>query len=271
MIASLPMYDLPELRAATDAWWTALAARLRAAGIDEVPVALRRDPERHGDEWDHPGLLLSQCCGADLVAAGPARLTPLATPVYTAPGCSGPAYRSLIVVRRDDPARRLRDLRGRRAVVNTPGSHSGCNALRYRVAPLAGAGQRFFGTVTVSGGHAESLRLVAAGEADVAAIDCVTFALLGDVRPDAVAGVRVLAHTPRAPGLPLVARADLAPARRDALHAGLRAAFADPRLTSLRRRLRLAGLAFLPASAYHRGRIPAMARRAVGLGYPELR
>jgi len=32
MIVSLPMYDLPEVAAATEAWWQAIRAALRAAG-----------------------------------------------------------------------------------------------------------------------------------------------------------------------------------------------------------------------------------------------
>src|SRR6185437_2123523 len=42
--ASLPMYDFPEVRGATDAWWAGLARHLEHAGVTEVPAALlRRD------------------------------------------------------------------------------------------------------------------------------------------------------------------------------------------------------------------------------------
>ena len=42
MRASLPMYDLPGLDAATDAWWAGLAAAFRAEGLREVPDNLTR-------------------------------------------------------------------------------------------------------------------------------------------------------------------------------------------------------------------------------------
>ena len=38
MIASLPMYDLPETRSATDALWAGIARHLRAEGVAEVPA-----------------------------------------------------------------------------------------------------------------------------------------------------------------------------------------------------------------------------------------
>ena len=38
MTASLPMYDLPELRAHTDRFWQMLGARLRETGRAGVPA-----------------------------------------------------------------------------------------------------------------------------------------------------------------------------------------------------------------------------------------
>ncbi len=35
--ASLPMYDLPEIRAATAAFWASLAGNLRRHGLADVP------------------------------------------------------------------------------------------------------------------------------------------------------------------------------------------------------------------------------------------
>ena len=42
MRASLPMYALPGLEAATEAWWAGLAAAFRAEGLAEVPRLLQR-------------------------------------------------------------------------------------------------------------------------------------------------------------------------------------------------------------------------------------
>src|SRR5882672_2303108 len=150
-IAALPMYDYPELTAAHDALWDALSSRLVAAGIGDVPRKLARSLG-HFDLWRHPRLLLGQGCEYPLATsfAGSVRL--VATPRYCAPGCEGAQYRSAIVVRTDDPAERLADLRHRRCVINEADSNSGMNFLRAAIAPLAG-GARFFESVSLSGSH----------------------------------------------------------------------------------------------------------------------
>ena len=61
------------------------------------------------------------------------------------------------------------------------------SALRALIAPHAASG-RFFAEVRVSGAHSASLAMVARGEADVAAIDCVVHALLARHRPGALHG-----------------------------------------------------------------------------------
>ncbi len=45
-IAALPMYDLPELEAANDALWAAIAERLVAQGLEDTPDRLTRGGPR---------------------------------------------------------------------------------------------------------------------------------------------------------------------------------------------------------------------------------
>jgi ABC-type phosphate/phosphonate transport system substrate-binding protein len=232
-----------------------------------VPDAL--DQEQPADAaWSSPELLLSQCCGADLRGAFAGRLVALATPCYRAAGCAGPRYTSLVVVRTGAAIERLADLRGQVAAINHPDSHSGSNALRALIAPLARNG-RFFGKVVVSGSHVASLAMVAAGVADVAAIDCVSHALLARHRPAALAGTVVLCRTAAAPALPFVTRAGASPDLIERLRAALRQAFAEPALAPARDALLLDRVAVLPAGAYRR--IDAFARLAARHGYPALR
>ena len=40
MRASLPMYDLPELRSATDSWWSGVAGAIEGHGFDAAPGML---------------------------------------------------------------------------------------------------------------------------------------------------------------------------------------------------------------------------------------
>ena len=267
MLASLPMYDLPELREATDAWWSGLRRALTAAGIANAPGRLLRGGA-FGAEWLSSGLLLSQCCGWDLIHALAGRVQPLATPVYAAEGCSGPYYRSVIVVRCDDQATCLAELDGRVCAVNMTASQSGYNTLRYSLARVAGH-RAVFRHVVVSGSHAKSLEWVRDGRADVAAIDCVAFALLRRHRPGATAGLRVLARSRRAPALPYIVRAGIEPDRLRRLQAGLRAALTDPTLQAARAALLIEDFVCLPASAYRY--IATQHQRARRLGYCEVR
>jgi ABC-type phosphate/phosphonate transport system substrate-binding protein len=266
MSVSLPMYDLPEVRPALAALWAGLARHLAREGIAEVPAALACGRPTTA-LWRRPDLLLSQCCGYDLMGAHAGVVRPLATPCYAAPACARARYRSIVVVAADAPARGLEDLRGGVCAINGRSSHSGMSALRALIAPRARQG-RFFRAVRVSGAHVRSLAMVARGEADVAAIDGVVHALLARHRPAALSGTRRLAETAAAPAPPLVTRAVAGAELVARLRAALRSTFDDPTLAAARGDLLLAGIEILPPAAYLR--IRAFERYAARLGYPVL-
>lgn len=248
LIASLPWYDLPEIRKATDAFWEGFARHLRQQGVLNVPARLNRNMG-YIEQWLSPSLLFSQACGYDVLLGFPEHLRVVATPCYAAPGCEGSHYRSLVVVREDAPAQQLADLRGGRCVINTPTSHSGMNILRAMVAPLHMEGQ-FFQSVRLSGGHERSLDWIRRKEADVAAIDCITYALLKAHRPQALAGTRVLCQTEAVPAPPYVTSWGTTREDRRRVKAALTAALEDPALEDLRGTLLLAGAEFLTLDAY---------------------
>lgn len=264
--ASLAMYDLPELQRATDSWWQGLAAAFGRAGLKETPPVLDR-ARPAGDVLRDPALLLGQTCGYPLLYELQDVVQLIATPVYEAAGCSGALYSSAIVVRQDERASDLSKLAGRVCAINGRSSQSGYNALRRAVAEHA-AGGMFFSRVLETGGHAASLAAVAQADADVAAIDGVTHALLQRVRPKVLQGLRVLCWTRQAPGLPYVTSGRAGPDRIKRLKEGLQAAVSDPVLASARDALLLKDFAFLPLSAYRV--ITDMVEEAATLGYPEL-
>jgi ABC-type phosphate/phosphonate transport system substrate-binding protein len=265
-LASLPMYDLPELRAATDAWWRGLARAFEREGIGELPDSLDRR-ESYQDVWVASDLLFSQTCGYPLMHALAGRVELVATPCYRADGCDGPSYCSFVIVGAESKARAIDDLRGLRCAINGLDSQSGHNALRSLVASVAKDG-RFFGSVTITGGHKASLALVASGWTDVAAIDCVTHGLLAQYRPQALAGTRVLCRTASAPGLPYVTRAGADADLLRRLRSGLERAMTDPQLAATRDALMLGSVAILPLSAYER--IRQMEDVAAAAGYREV-
>jgi ABC-type phosphate/phosphonate transport system substrate-binding protein len=108
------------------------------------------------------------------------------------------------------------------------------------------------GEAIQTGSHAASLELVGAGKADVAAVDCVTFALLSRYRPSAVGDVRELCRSASAPALPYVASSAISEWRVAQLRKGLQAAMDDPALAEARAALLLNGVQLLRGEAYER-------------------
>ena len=266
-IAALAMYDAPAaVAAANDALWAGLRDRLRAAGLAGVPEQLDRT-RGYAAPWLDPRLLLAQTCGFPYVRHLRGRVRLVATPVYGFPGGTGAERRSVVVVAADAPFAGVADLHGTRAAINDPGSNSGANLLAALVAPLAREG-RFFSSVTVTGGHRESLAAVAAGRADVAAIDSVTFGLLVWHAPEEVTGVRVLAETPGGPGLPLITRGDASDEEVAVLRGALGDVVADPGLAEARETLGLVGFEVLGDAAYDV--LARYADEAAARGYREL-
>lgn len=267
MIASFPMYDPIWLNQANDQLWAALAARLRARGIQDVPACLHRNSEL-GPIWTAPSLLLAQTCGYPLVTGLGAIVRLVATPHYDAEGCDGPHHRAAIVVRKDDPARSLLDLRGRIAGINGHDSNTGMNLFRAAVADIA-TEQPFFASVISTGSHARSFAALISGKIDVASIDAVTLALLRDRYPDRTARLRVLEWTASSPSLPLITRADTSDCVMAALRDALAAVADDPALEDTLRVLRIRRFTVEPITAYEP--ILSLQQYAIDRGYPELR
>lgn len=265
-IASLPWYDLREVRRHTDDLWQAIAAQFRREGIHFTPTRLERELD-HREQWLHPGLVFTQCCGYDVAVDHARFLRVVATPCYDLPGCVGPTYSSFILVREADQAREVADLRGYRVAINNVSSHSGNNALRALIAPLAREG-RFFSSVSVSGAHAESLRRLVGGEVDAICVDCVTFGLLARYRPEAVRGVRCVAVTPQAPAPPWVTSARYGMVFARKLQRALARAFEDPETLAARRALHLA--AVVPSDSAQYAPILEFEAQSIRHGYFEL-
>jgi ABC-type phosphate/phosphonate transport system substrate-binding protein len=265
-IVSLPWYDLPEIREATDALWQAIADELRQVGVHMVPDALERDLHHH-EQWIHPSLMFTQACGYDVAVDHARFLRVVAAPCFDLPGCDGHEYRSFVVVRASDGVKALAGLRGRTVVINNASSHSGTNALRALVAPLSEGG-RFFGRIEHSGGHALSIAMLTSGMADVACVDCVTWGLLARHRPGALEGLRVLTETASAPAPPYVTSVRYGRVFARKLQRALVRAVNHPDLGDVRHDLGLQGVMPLDNTEYQR--VLDFEQAAVSHGYLEL-
>lgn len=266
MVASLPMYDLAAVRQATNQWWEGLARAFRLQGIPNVPHDLSRGSGVR-DLWKSEDLVLSQTCGYPLINQLKEHVRVIAAPCYDAPGCSGSNYCSLIIVPIKSGIQSLKDLKGGICAVNSRDSHSGCNILRYMLAPIA-QGETLFDSVKISGHHRESLMMLARGEADIAAIDCVTYALVTHYEPHIVEDLRVLCYSPPAPCLPYITSVRSPDDVVEKLRAGLEAAFRDPGLADCRAALMLSGVRSVSLSEYEW--IANYEAQAIAMGYPDL-
>ncbi len=214
-LASLPMYDWPEVRASVDALWRSIELACAERVID-VPADLTRvdDPET---VWRDPACVVSQTCGLPLVLRLSDVVEVLGTFVFDLPDTEPGDYHSVVIVPTGSEAVVLEDLRGATVAFNGADSQSGCAALLHVLAPLAVDGG-FFGATVETGTHRGSIVAVAEGRADVAAIDAVSWELAVDHEP-AAAEVRVLARTPPVPGLPLITAIANADRRHDLVDA----------------------------------------------------
>ena len=240
MTASLGMYDFGPAQAANDRLWALARDALRAAGL-AAPEALTRGEGAYWPAWEDPGLVLSQTCGYPYRARLHGRVTLVGTPDHGLPGCPPGHYRSVLVARRDDPRRTLRDFADAALAFNEDLSQSG----------WAGPAQHLLSQgltprpVLRSGGHRLSVRAVAEGRADLAGVDALTWAMLRGQEP-AAEGLRVVAETAPTPALPYISGPDAdGPAIFAALQRAIAALAPEDRAT-----LHLRGLAAIPAAAY---------------------
>lgn len=233
------MYDWPEVSAAMDEFWTVLRACLMRRDVD-APEALTRQDDLAA-MWSSPDLLIGQTCALPFAMNLHDHVRLIGSPSYDI-GCAPGCYYSLLIV----PKGRAVDI-GRfegRAVINEFSSQSGFATL---MLSLMAAGTDMAGMeVRASGAHRHSIKAVANGEADLAAIDVVSFSLARRYIAE-VSGVEVIGCTRPTPGMALIS------ALPEASMAKLAAAFEEAVqmvAPSVRRELLLTGFLRRKAEDY---------------------
>ena len=217
------------------------------------------------DTYLSPDLLIGHTCGYPYLKRWQATHEPVAVPVFDLPGCEDTRYCSWFICRADDERDSLAGFSQGVVAVNHADSNSGMNVLRFALRDL-GSGRRFFRRVLDSGSHTQSMRLVARGEADLAAVDAVSFHHAAGMDPALAEGLRIFDRSAATTGLPFIRprgsefeAARIVPALNEAL-SSLPATARDT--------LRLTGFRPVEASAY--GQMLRMEREAIDSGYPVL-
>ena len=229
MVASLAMYPFPALRAATNELWRAIRRNL-GWGPDALEWGIVTP-----QVWHHPDLLIAQTCGWPLVTQLVDSVVVVGTFDYEVDGSAEGTYHSVLVSSHEATLAQLRARPDLTAAVNGFDSLSGWVSLQHTL----GAPPRTLET----GAHFASIGALIAGDADIAAIDGVSWTLISEHEPDLVAGLHVVGHGPTIPCLPLVAglrhSVDV-----PALRTAIRAALAEPSLAATLRTLHIRG--FVP-------------------------
>lgn len=192
---------------------------------------------------------VGQVCGITLATAPMRRFHYLATPVMDDDPVPEGYYNSLIITPREGGITALKDFdpAQHRAVINEPGSFSG--AITF-AAHLRQTAAHTLENPLLSGGHLASVGMIAAGRAQLAAIDRVSFALASAAHPDNVAAVRVIDETAFYPGLPFVADGALSPQTVERLRCRLLAFRTQPAWREMATVLRLRDMTVLNATDY---------------------
>lgn len=165
--------------------------------------------EDDGSLFANESVLFAQTCGYPYNKRWRQSHDLIAVADFDIEGCTGISYSSWIITRPEFADLKLNAFANKTAVINNADSNSGMNVLRYAVSPYQIEGQ-FFAKVIESGSHLTSLQQVMDGQADIAAIDAVTWyfarqsGLVDDSR------VSVIGQSETTTGLPFMMSKNLA-------------------------------------------------------------
>lgn len=254
-VGGLPMYDWPEVAADVDRLWTTISEAAHDHGV-AVPQVMKRT-ESLIELWGDTSMILGQVCSLNPVRDGLGETEVIGTIVYEPPdGLPDPdpgTYYSVLVARADDPrlaglssggigegaaTPSIRRFAGATVAANGTDSQSGYWSLGHFVRNHLAEGP-IFGRVVFTGAHRESVRAVADGRADVAAIDVHSWRLATE-HESASTDLAIIGTTDPTPGVVCVVSWELK-RHRAALDAALEDALRSLRGSETASRLHLGG------------------------------
>ncbi len=172
----------------------------------DTSETLTRDIEDLLEHWRSNDLIFSQTCGFPYRAMLAGDVNLVGTPVYDLP-CAEGQYYSVIIAHRDRRGTDVATLADALVAYNDPISQSGWAAL-YRHMDDLGVVP---GAAIETGSHRASAQAVADGRVDIAAIDALTWKMIG--RWDGFAkDLVVLDQTEPTPALPFICARGFDPA-----------------------------------------------------------
>ena len=204
MLASLPMYLVTPL-AVNQLWDWLKQDLIQQLGKSYPQLALcdLKSPDNLHAHWQEPSLLVSQTCGYPLMTELNKKVNLLGSFEYDAPYCNGIFCKSVVIAQANNLNNNLLHFKNTKVAFNSPQSQSGYNSFRHLIAPLSQNGGFFENSIS-TGGHKASVLAVQSGQADIAAIDCVTYEGFCRYAPELTQGLKIINTTQAYPGLPLI-------------------------------------------------------------------
>lgn len=148
----------------------------------------------------------------------------IATPVIR----QAPYYQSYLIVNRNSDFAGLADLKGRKFALTDPDSNTGSLVPHYWLAGLGHRPSTFFGSVTYTYSHDNSIMAVAKSLVDAAAVDGHKWEYFNLRNPQYTKMTRVIRKSEPFGSPPLVAASSMAPALKHSIRKVLFAMHEDP-------------------------------------------
>jgi len=148
--------------------------------------------------------------------------------LLTAPvAYGGTVYYSYIIVPKDSPVNNLEELRGKKFAFTDPLSNTGKLVPTYMLARLNNTPESFFKSYDYTHGHDKSIKAVATGIVEGAAVDSLIWEYANRTNPEFTSKTKIIIKSPPYGIPPVVVRKDLAPELKESLRQILQDAHND--------------------------------------------
>jgi len=159
-------------------------------------------------------------------------------------------YYSYIIVPKDSPIRSFAELRGKRFAFTDPLSNSGKLVPTYMLARMNETPESFFREFIFTKAHDKSIKAVAQGVVDAAAVDSLIWEYLNATNPQFTAKTRILEKSSPYAIPPLVVPRDIDPELKKRLRGAFLNAHNDPRGLEILKKMHIDKFVTIDDNAY---------------------
>lgn len=159
-------------------------------------------------------------------------------------------YQSYIIAAADSTAESMESFEGKTFAFTDPNSNTGCLVPTYMLAVAGTTPEEFFGRTVFTYSHDNSIKAVATGEADGAAVDSLIWEYANDTNPIYTSKTRVVAVSEPFGIPPVVVRPGMDPELKATLQAALLGAHEDPVGRGLLEKMHMEKFVVIDDSAY---------------------